>query len=254
MSSPSTFECFGLVIHGLDWERVREKIDYAVSRREQLWIVTTNPEILLEAKRNPSYWQTVRQADLRLVDGFGLKLVGRLFGARLERLTGVELSEQLLQIAEERNWKVAFIGGGKDSGDKAAWEIRKRFTRLRIVTERAGTIGNDGAGDVATDEALQRLTLEAPDVMLVAFGHPKQEAWIARHLAELPSVKVAVGVGGTFDYWSGGASRAPMWMRSIGLEWLWRVAHEPKRWKRIWNAVVVFPLTAIFSRLDHKTA
>ncbi|MEO5927382.1 MAG: WecB/TagA/CpsF family glycosyltransferase [Patescibacteria group bacterium] len=252
MQSPSTFECFGLVIHGLDWGKVKERLDQAVGHNERLWIVTANPEILLEAKRNPTYWQTLRQADLRLVDGVGLKLVGWLLGASPSRLTGVDLCDNLLKEAETRGWLVAFLGGEDGEGDKAAWEKRKQYPKLRIITEAGGRVNPDGTGDEANDEAVQRLTMQAPDVLFVANGHPKQEAWIARNADALPSVKLVVGVGGTFNYWAGTSKRPPSMIRSLGLEWLWRLIHEPKRWKRIWNAVVVFPFVVMNDRLRKK--
>lgn len=252
MSSPSTFECFGLVIHGLGWDRVLSRIDDAVHRNERLWIVTTNPEILLEAKRSPSYWQTLRQADLRLVDGFGLRLAGWFLGANPERLTGVDLASHLLTEAEHRGWRVAFFGGEHGEADQAAWKQREQHPSLRIASEAGGVVYADGTGDTATEEAVHRLTLEAPNVLFVAMGHPKQEAWIARNIDTLPSVHVVIGVGGTFNYWAGRSVRASKSLQNLGLEWLWRLVQEPKRWKRIWNAVIVFPLTVILSRIDRS--
>ena len=249
MSSRSTFNCFGLVIHGYGTAEIFSRLDDAWSHGRQVFAVTANPEILLEAKRNPAYWEVLRQADMRLVDSFGLRLAGLISGANPVRVTGVEFSEQLLQEAVRRNWKVALIGGASGVADKAAWEIRKGYPTLALTAEQGGLIGKDGTDDEAGAEARFRLTQSAPDILLVALSFPGQEAWIARHLAELPSVKIAVGVGGTIDYWSGMKQRAPRILQTLGLEWLWRLAKEPKRWKRIVNAVVVFPLAFIVDRL-----
>jgi N-acetylglucosaminyldiphosphoundecaprenol N-acetyl-beta-D-mannosaminyltransferase len=239
MSERKTFECFGLVIHGLDWDAVRTRLENA--HDAQTWIVTANPEILLEAKRDPSYWQTLRQADLRLVDGTGLQFVGWLSGASPKRLRGADLADQLVRQAAEKGKIVAFVGGAPGVADKAAWVMRQRYPSLRVVAEQGGHVDKNGAGDASDEETLHRLTLAAPELLLVAFGHPKQEEWIKRHLAELPSVKIAVGVGGTLDFWAGTAKPAPNALRAVGLEWLWRLIREPRRWKRIINAVVMFP-------------
>lgn len=212
-----------------------------------MMVVTANPEILLEARRRPAYWQILRQADLRLLDGIALKFVGWLSGANPKRLTGVDFSERLLQEAVRRGWKVGLVGGGEGIADKAAWEVRKAYPDLAVHAEQGGTVGRDGGDDEAGANARFRLTQFAPDILLVAFGHPKQEAWIARQLAELPSVKIAMGVGGTLDYWSMTKSRAPNLFRKWGFEWLWRLCTEPQRWKRIFNAVVVFPIVVVFS-------
>lgn len=252
MSSPSTFECFGLVIHGLGWPEAEASMDEAASAGRQTWIVTANPEIMLSAKRDPKYWQTLRRADLRLVDGFGLQIAGWFFGAEPRRLSGVELAEQLLNKAIKNGWSVAFIGGAKGVADKAAWEMRKKYPDMRIYAEEGGTVGPGGIGDEANEEALGRLTQLAPDVLLVALNHPRQEAWIARHLAGLPSVKIAMGVGGTFDYWAGKKMRAPGLFRKIGLEWLWRLILEPKRWRRILDAVILFPFEFAWEKIKRS--
>jgi len=250
MSSRSTFTCFGLVIHGYGPEEAFLRIDDGLAHGKQAMIVTANPEILLEAKRNPGYWQVLRRAELRLVDSFGLKLAGIISGSRPTRMSGVEFAEHLLQEAVKRGWRVAFIGGAAGVADKAAWEIRKAYPTLVLTAEQGGRVGHDGQDDEAGAEARFRLTQFAPDILLVGFGHPKQETWIMKYLAELPSVKIAIGVGGTLDYWSGTKRRAPRMFQTLGLEWLWRLAKEPNRWKRILNAVIVFPLVFLWDRIS----
>jgi len=252
MNSRKTFECFGLVIHGFGLEDTLSHIEDTKTHGGQSWIVTANPEILLYAKRTPSYWQTIRQADLRLVDGTGLQFVGWLSGASPKRLRGADLAEALIRQAAEQGRSVAFVGGDPGVADKAAWAMRQKYPALRVVSEQGGTIDAEGVGDAANEEVLHRLTMNAPDVLFVAFGHPKQEEWIKRHLADLPSVKVAVGVGGTLDFWAGAATPAPKLLRAIGLEWFWRLIREPRRWRRILDAVVVFPLVFLSDRLRQK--
>lgn len=110
----------------------------------------------------------------------------------------------------------------------------------------------DGSDDTTGSDAREHIKTFSPDILLVAFGHPKQELWIEKHLNEFPSLKAVVGVGGTFDYWSGSKKRAPLTLRAFGLEWLWRLICEPKRWKRILNAVIVFPVLAIRGRFVVK--
>jgi N-acetylglucosaminyldiphosphoundecaprenol N-acetyl-beta-D-mannosaminyltransferase len=108
-------------------------------------------------------------------------------------------------------------------------------------------VNADGTSDEKTEDAMTRITLFAPEILLVGFGHPKQERWIANNLHQFPSVKIVVGVGGTFDVWAGRIFRAPKWLRALGLEWLWRLMQEPKRFRRIWNAVIVFPYAWLVS-------
>lgn len=234
---------FSLPVEGWSWPDLERSLLSQKEGSSAFWIVTLNPEIALEAKHDPSYAEILRQADVRCVDGVGLWLALRMQGARSTRLTGVELAEHLLVFAEARAWKVALLGG-KDPhrAEEAARALRLRFPRLRIVAEQGGGITPTGEMDERGDEACARLTFETPTLLLVAFGHPRQERWLARHLHEFPSVRVAVGIGGAIDFWAGAIPRAPHFLRRLGLEWGWRLWQEPHRLGRIFRAVIIFPL------------
>ena len=224
-----------------------EVIAHIETSAEPTWIVTANPEILLEAKKNADYADALKSATIRTVDGFGLWLILRLKGIKTQRLTGVELAEHLLQYATKNDLSVMFLGGNDGIAIKAAEHTVKAYPDLQIITAQGGNVDELGNEDSHGRDTRARIFAFAPDILFVAYGHPKQEMWISRHLKEFPSIKVVVGVGGTFDFWAGTKKRAPMWMRTIGIEWLWRLIQEPQRWKRIWNAVVVFPISALFS-------
>ncbi|MFA5185476.1 MAG: WecB/TagA/CpsF family glycosyltransferase [Patescibacteria group bacterium] len=253
--SHSGFECFGLVINGIDFETAAQRVEEMNRQGQSAMIVTANPEILLYARKHPDYWNILRQADLRLVDSFGLQCAGWAKGAKPARIAGVELASRLIELAAKRSWKVALVGGSREvqgAPDKAAWELRKKFPELQIQAEEIGVVQPDGEDGESGAEARFRLTQFAPDLLLVALGHPRQEAWLVRFLHDFPSVKVAVGVGGTLDYWSGMKKRAPELMRRLGLEWLYRLVREPRRWKRIFDAVVVFPAIFIYDILSQN--
>lgn len=240
---------FSVPIEGSAWPDIERSLR---SREGSLafWIVTANPEILLEARRDGVYAEVLREADLRTVDGMGLWLAMRAQGISTTRLTGVELAEHILALAQEKDWKVALLGGEDPSrGRDAAAALRTRYPRLRLIAEQGGRVTRVGEMDGAGEEACLRLTMEEPQVLLVAFGHPRQERWLARHLHEFPSVRVAVGIGGTIDFWAGAVTRAPRWLRQIGLEWLWRLIQEPRRLKRILRAVFVFPAMVLWDRI-----
>ncbi|MBU0540534.1 WecB/TagA/CpsF family glycosyltransferase [Patescibacteria group bacterium] len=249
MNRLSNFNCFGLVIHGFGREEIINRIKVSEGRGVHIWIVTANPEILLTAKYNAGYWQALHIADLRIVDGFGLQLAGWLKGASPQRQSGVELAEILLERAARKNQKIVFLGGQAGAADKSSWIMRDKYPNLKISAIQGGLISPSGEGDPTMDATMRDLQSEAPDILFVAFGHPKQEEWIAKNMDKLPSVKIFMGVGGAFDFWSGKIKRAPIFLRACGLEWLWRLYKQPGRWRRIFNAVVVFPIEILREHL-----
>lgn len=249
MNTVSTFNCFGLVIHGYDLNYILTEIATRASQSLSTWVVTANPEILLQAKHDPAYWEVIRQADLRIVDGQGLQFAGWFKGARPHRVTGVDLSEALAKLCLERHWTVGLLGGlNKESADKAAWYLRRKYPNLSVFAEQGGQVGPDGVLDERAEASLTHLVEIEPDVLFVALGHPKQDHWISRYRQRLPKTKVFIGVGGTIEFWAGDVERAPKWIRSIGFEWLWRLLAQPWRWKRIWRALIAFPLQVLLDR------
>jgi len=241
---------FGVPVEGCGLDEAVTRV--TEERRGALWIVTANPEILLLANRDHTYVDLLRQADLRTVDGFGLWLMLRFVGRKTSRVTGVELAERLVREAADRSWRVALIGGAEGIAQEAARQLQRRYPLLTILAEQGGTISLNGDDDERGEEARHRLTFFDPDLLLVAFGHPRQDFWIKQHASEFPNLKTVVGVGGTFDFWSGKAKRAPHHFQRLGLEWLWRLFREPRRVKRIWNAVVVFPVVFVLSRIKRS--
>jgi N-acetylglucosaminyldiphosphoundecaprenol N-acetyl-beta-D-mannosaminyltransferase len=235
----------GVPIEGERWDSIEARLD----RGERLWIVTANPEILLKAKKDRAYREIISSADLRTVDGAGLFFVTNVLRRKTERLTGVDLSGHLLQYVWKHHLRVGLLGGENGEAEDAAGHVRDAYPDLEVLAEQGGTVSEDGAEDEATEMARERMMLFSPHILLVAFGHPRQERWIASHRNDFADLRAAVGVGGTFTFWSGRIKRAPAWMRAVGIEWFFRLIQEPKRWRRIWNAVVVFPIVALIDNL-----
>jgi len=237
-------EIFTLPIDGYSADDAIQRIKDST---HPFWIVTANAEILLEAHKDKEFADAIRQADLRMLDGSGPAFMLRLFGERVHRVPGVDLAEKIIAWANEQNLRVGLIGGGEGRAEKAAIVLRRKFPKISIHSENGGRIEKNGNDDAPGEESRHRMTLFAPQVLLVAFGHPRQERWILNNLHDFPGLRAIMGVGGTFDFWAGTAMRAPKWMRSIGLEWLWRLIREPRRIKRIWRAVIIFPFTYVAS-------
>ncbi len=247
-----SFNCFGIRVDGLAADEILRRADEPLASRRPYWIVTANPEILLYARSHAAYRDAINGADARIVDGFGLQLAGLIRGRRLRRTTGVDLAERLVDRAAERGETVAFVGGGTGIASQALERQRERHRNLKGYAFEGCSVNEAGEGDAKSEEMRHQVSIIGPDTLLVAFGHPKQEMWIARYLHEFPSVRVIMGVGGTFDYWAGTVPRAPRWTRALGLEWLYRLVREPRRIKRIWNAVIVFPILSIGSLFSRR--
>lgn len=191
-------------------------------------VVTLNPEMLMRSREQPGLQALIRAADLVVADGVGILWAARLLGTPLSgRVTGVELTEGLARRAAERGWRLFLLGAAPGVAEATAARLERDFPGLRIAGAFSGTPRREG-----DEEAIARIRASGADIVLVAYGSPAQEYWIARARERLGAA-VAIGVGGTFDFLAGRVPRAPQWMRRAGLEWLYRLWREPWRWRRM---------------------
>lgn len=205
---------------------------------KKTFIATPNPEMLVAAQKNGEFARVLNSADIKIADGAGLKLGAKILKKELKnRVTGTDLMNTICVQAAASRWKIYLLGAGQRIARTAAENLKKSNPKLIICGAESGGEFDEWDNRVI----IEHINAVAPDLLFVALGHSKQEKWIFENLEKLPSVKLAMGVGGAFDFFAGRAKRAPHWMRGVGLEWLWRLIKEPKRYKRIWNAVVVFP-------------
>ena len=199
-------------------------------------VLTPNNEMLVESTKNPRFKDLLQRSALNLPDSQGLLFAARWTGQHLpERVTGVDTVQALCQTLDESH-PVFLLGAGERIAEAAAAVLRSKNPRLNIV----GTFSGNPRPEYS-EEIINGINAAQPHLLLVAFGAPVQDFWIAEHLHQMPSVRVAMGVGGTFDFIAGIKKRAPTFMRSLGLEWLWRFLLEPRRYRRMWRAIVVFP-------------
>lgn len=226
------------------------KVAAFLSSGEKHTIFTPNPEMLAKATEDSYFKEVLNRGDLNICDGFGISLVS---GFRIKRITGVDCMLDICRLAEEKGRSVYLLGSASQTVvQKAAARLQHQFPQLQIVGADPGPVISElKTGElqiVGNEEIIENINSAEPTILFVAFGMGKQEKWIAEHLQELPSVKLAMGVGGSFDYLSGAASRAPRLMRVLGLEWLYRLVRQPERFGRIWNATVKFLFLCIFSK------
>lgn len=191
-------------------------------------VATVNPEFVMRARRDRAFADVLRTADLCLPDGAGMLWAARRLGDPLPaRVTGIDLVRALAARGAATGWRFFFLGAGPGIADAAATALRQEFPGLQVAGAYAGS-------PAAADETaiISAVRAGRADILLVAFGAPAQDLWIAKNL-EHTGARVAIGVGGAFDFLSGRARRAPPWMRERGLEWLHRLAREPWRWRRM---------------------
>ena len=203
-------------------------------------VTTINPEFIVEAQKSTAFLAVLQKSDLALCDGVGVQFAAQwLHGTKLERMCGVDFMVDLGELAQRSGASVFFLGGRNAVAQKTAGVLQKRFPRLKIV---------------GFSENIDISTYRHIDILFVALGAPKQELWIAQHREALQAqgVRIAMGVGGAFDFISGNIKRAPRFMRKLGFEWLWRFAMEPQRLKRICNAVFIFPAYLWIKRTKKK--
>ncbi|MEK7143130.1 MAG: WecB/TagA/CpsF family glycosyltransferase [Patescibacteria group bacterium] len=236
----------GIKICSLSFNEAIKIVDELIVKGKPAQIVTVNPEFIVVAQKDIQFKKILNQADLALPDGVGLILAGRILGTPLkERITGVDLTWAICKLAEDRGYSVFFLGGIRGVAKETASRIKKIHSRLLVAGYYEGK-----PNDAKTWDAIERVR---PNILFVAFGAPKQDKFIydlihSSRISHNPSL--SIGVGGTFDYIAGRIPRAPEWLRNLGLEWLYRFYSEPWRIKRIFKAVIVFPILVIFDVIN----
>jgi N-acetylglucosaminyldiphosphoundecaprenol N-acetyl-beta-D-mannosaminyltransferase len=190
------------------------------------WIACTNSHGLMEALRDNSFRQILESADLSIPDGYRLMKIARRRGYAAQQLTAPDLMDRFCELAQHRQYSSYFYGDTEETLGKLVERLTSKYPRLKI----AGTLSPPFRPLLPSEEEslIERVNQARPDVLWVGLGLPKQERWIARNLKWL-RVPVVAAVGATFKFHSGMVPRAPEWMVRNGYEWVWRIAHEPRR-------------------------
>jgi exopolysaccharide biosynthesis WecB/TagA/CpsF family protein len=237
----------GVPVDRLDLDASIDHALAAVDERRFTQICTVNLDFVVNARRNKAVRTVLSQSEMNLADGSPVLWLGRLTRQHLpERVAGADFVPRLAAAATGSGATVFFLGGEGGAAAAAAATLQARHPGLGV----AGTYEPPRAAlaDMDDAEIMRRLDETKPDILFVAFGHPKQDLWIAAHRDRLP-VSVAIGVGCTFDLIAGHRRRAPAWMQRVGLEWLFRVAHEPARLAKryaidgYWLLAILVPLS-----------
>jgi N-acetylglucosaminyldiphosphoundecaprenol N-acetyl-beta-D-mannosaminyltransferase len=249
-------------------KQATEKAISWTKSRKQRYITTPNPEILLEAHKNNKFRKILNKSALNIPDGIGilwaakyakitknsnskiikfLKWIASLLAipfypkylktVLIERVTGIDLVQKICDSSANTDIKIFLLGAEEGIAKKTKKILTKKHPNLQIVGTYAGNPSLEDEKYI-----IEKINKANPEILFVAYGAPKQEMWISRNLKKLKSVKIAIGVGGTFNFISGKRKRAPRLMQNLGLEWLYRLIQQPSRVKRIFNAAIKFPI------------
>ena len=230
-------ELFDFNIDTLRFSDALDKAENLIKKGKPAQVITINPEMFFEAEKNGEFASIIRNADMIIPDGVGVKIALKINNVNSERIPGIDFAEKLLQYASDNNWAVAVIGAKEEVLKKACENIRTKFHDINIVYERNGYFNED-------DLVYEELKESDPQLILVAMGSPRQEFFI-NEAKKLLERGLMVGIGGSLDVWSGNVQRAPKIFRMTGLEWLYRTISQPERFKRIFPALPLFLIKAL---------
>jgi len=241
-------------LNGSSMDEVLGLIEGRISQNKKTFIVTPNPEFLAYGEQNPWFEEVLIHSDISIPDGIallwarevikekgffnrllkgfltGLKVIFLGWGKR--RVTGTDLMDKVCQLAAGKNWSVYLLGGKKPGIAKKTLEIlEQKYSNLYGWAENGPNLSLKNWDKKLTEEYVQKINQKNPDLLFVAFGMGKQEKFISDNWADL-KVKLAMGIGGAFNYLSGEVKRTPQWLQNMGFEWLYRLAKEPWRFKR----------------------
>lgn len=227
----------GVRVDCLDLDGALGEIERLIADRGPLrQVVTVNPEFVMLARRDETFGRVLERSELCLADGAGVVWALRRRGCKLrDRAAGSDLVPALAATCASRGWRPFFLGARPGVAAEAARRLTARHSGLQVAGVHSGSPRPED-----DEESVDLINEARPDLLLVAYGHPRQELWIDRNRDRL-RVPLAIGVGGSFDFIAGRARRAPRALRRIHLEWLWRLALEPWRLRRM----SVLPLYAI---------
>lgn len=264
-------EILGVKFDVIDTEKAVElAMDFAKDTHQH-YINTPNPEIVLKSLENKELKDILNNSSLNIADGTGILWASKYLHSTEKtksklikfakwalslcsipfypkyirtvlpaRVTGTDLMQKICAESAKHDLRIFLLGASEGTAEKAKEKLEKKYKDIKIVGTFAGSPKEKDETTI-----IEKINHHSPVILFVAYGAPAQEFWIKRNLKKLPSIKLAMGVGGAFDFIAGTKRRAPMLARKIGLEWLYRLIQEPKRIRRIYNATIKFPVTVL---------
>lgn len=215
-------------IDNITMEEAIDRIGELVVQRKPTFVVTPNVDHIVQIERDPEFKKVYEKADLILTDGQPLVWFSRLYRTKIkEKISGSDLFPRLCKMAAQRNFTMFFLGAAEGVAAKAAKNLTHKYPGLQVVGTYSPPRGFE-KNPVELKKAIDIVHAKQPDILIVGLGAPKQEKFMYYNKEKL-GVPVSLGLGASLDFEAGNVKRAPKWMRNIGMEWLYRLAKEPKR-------------------------
>lgn len=233
-------ELLGFNIDTFGFEEAVNRAKILIDGRKVSQIVTINPEMFNTAQKDNDFANIIKEADMVIPDGIGVKLALSINGVKTDRIPGIDFAKRLLEEAALSNIPVGIVGGKEEIVKKAAENLSKEINGLNIVYCHNGYFDND-------NEIYAEINSKSPKLILVAMGSPRQEKFIFNAKKNLKPA-LMIGIGGSLDVWSGNIKRAPVIFQKLGLEWFYRTVTQPSRFKRIFPTLPLFLIKAISKR------
>lgn len=240
----NSVQILGVRIDNVTFDEAIQKALKVLKGKERKYFTTPNPEITLAALKNKKYQDILNESELNIPDGTGLlfasrflKAIGKSKTVLKERVTGTDMTIKLTQLSSTEGFSVFYLGASEESNTKT----------IEYAKQHGAHVAGGYTSDINSKECIDAINKAQPDLLFVALGFPRQETWISENLSKLSSVKLAIGIGGAFDFIAGTRKRAPHLLQKLGLEWVYRLIQEPKRIRRIFNAVIVFPVKVLLN-------
>ncbi len=215
----NSVKIIGVRVNSTQLAEVLKKIRQSMAEGKKILIFTPNPEFLVFAKENPWFREILNSADISIPDGIGLVWASRILGKPLKgRLTGVDLAEKLLKLADKNCWQVGIVGARRGV-------VSQRRRQMEILRQKYP------AAKIFALEDTPGWQKQKWEIIFACQGMGEQEKWAVENLPKIKAM-VIIGAGGSLDFLTGFSRRAPVFIRKIGFEWFWRLVWEPWRARR----------------------
>jgi len=236
----------GIRLLNLGMDELVAAIEAALQGRSCTQVAFVNPACVNIAAVDPQYRAALARADWVCPDGIGMKIAGKILGRQIrQNLNGTDLFPRLCESLAASGRRLYLLGARPGVAEATARWARQQFPQLKIAGTHSGYFG--AAGEEAVIAEIRR---SSADVLLVAMGVPAQDLWLRRNLKKT-GAKVGIGVGGLFDFYGGRIPRAPLWLREIGGEWVFRLIQEPRR---MWRRYLIGNFTFLYRIARERTS